>query len=125
MVSDTTEDDTPGYLQHPGELCQDCRRNLPRSGRCTAIAVILEPCLTEQERKDGEQERRTWSVFCAAPYAVDVDPTNARRRKLGADLQADTDTALDYRRGAEDFCSAYRPRSTSPAKARPLDEVTR
>lgn len=88
--------DHPGYFYQPGELCQSCRR-LRSTGGCLAIDIIDSP----------------WAAFIAAPY--DDDPGQRRQRALVADMQHDTNTAEDYRRGAANFCDAFRSAGTAPA----------
>lgn len=88
--------DAPGFHHHPGELCQMCRR-LRSTGGCLALDVVASP----------------WARFIAAPYAD--DPGQRRQRALVADLQSDTDAAEDYRRGAVDWCEAFRSAESAPA----------
>lgn len=90
-------------LNTPGELCRSCRRlrlkvrNPADIGGCLALDVVASP----------------WARFIAAPYAD--DPGQRRQRALVADLQSDTDAAEDYRRGAVDWCEAFRSAESAPA----------
>lgn len=77
-------------------LCETCARRFP-SGKCGALAVLASP----------------WARFIAAPYAD--DPGQRRQRALVAGMQVDTDAAEDYRRGAANFCDAFRSAGTAPA----------
>ena len=87
----------PAHFHQPGEWCQRCRR-LRTDGGCLAIAILDSP----------------WAQFIAAPYAN--DPGQRRQRDLADNMQADTDAAEDYRRGAAEFCEAFRSDTSSPAK---------
>lgn len=82
-------------------LCAGCARRLA-DGRFAALAILSSP----------------WARFIAAPYQADPeDPTAAdrKRARLIGSMQSDTTAAEDYRRGATEFCEAFRSADSAPA----------